>query len=78
MASADYLVSRCQASLDCMDRLHSARESLLADNTGEVTHFSFVKQHGYFQIIQLIFDKNDMSKQNTFLNDRSIYWNFFS
>uniref|UniRef100_A0A3Q3W6E4 Huntingtin-interacting protein 1-related protein n=1 Tax=Mola mola TaxID=94237 RepID=A0A3Q3W6E4_MOLML len=32
-SSADYLVSRCQASLDCMDRLHSARESLLADNT---------------------------------------------
>ncbi|XP_045073561.1 huntingtin-interacting protein 1-like isoform X3 [Coregonus clupeaformis] len=33
-SSADYLASRCQASLDCMDRLHSARDSYLADNTG--------------------------------------------
>uniref|UniRef100_A0A673ZYX7 Huntingtin-interacting protein 1-related protein n=1 Tax=Salmo trutta TaxID=8032 RepID=A0A673ZYX7_SALTR len=33
-SSADYLASRCQASLDCMARLHSARDSYLADNTG--------------------------------------------
>ena len=33
--SADYLASRCQASLDCMNRLHDAREAFLADNTGE-------------------------------------------
>uniref|UniRef100_A0A4W5QMA8 Huntingtin-interacting protein 1-related protein n=1 Tax=Hucho hucho TaxID=62062 RepID=A0A4W5QMA8_9TELE len=33
-SSADYLVFRCQASLDCMDRLHSARDRYLADNTG--------------------------------------------
>ncbi|XP_064830634.1 huntingtin-interacting protein 1-like isoform X3 [Oncorhynchus masou masou] len=34
-SSADYLASRCQASLDCMDRLHSARDGYLADNTGQ-------------------------------------------
>nr|XP_046170199.1 huntingtin-interacting protein 1-like isoform X1 [Oncorhynchus gorbuscha] len=33
-SSADYLASRCQASLACMDRLHSARDGYLADNTG--------------------------------------------
>lgn len=33
--SADYLASRCQASLDSMERLQSAREAFLADNTGE-------------------------------------------
>uniref|UniRef100_A0A4W5JPI2 Huntingtin-interacting protein 1 n=1 Tax=Hucho hucho TaxID=62062 RepID=A0A4W5JPI2_9TELE len=33
-SSADYLASRCRASLDCMARLHSARDSYLADNTG--------------------------------------------
>ncbi|XP_055752052.1 huntingtin-interacting protein 1-like isoform X2 [Salvelinus fontinalis] len=33
-SSADYLASRCQASRDCMDRLHSARDGYLADNTG--------------------------------------------
>ncbi|XP_014069335.1 huntingtin-interacting protein 1 isoform X1 [Salmo salar] len=33
-SSADYLASRCQASLDCMDRLHSARDGYMADNTG--------------------------------------------
>lgn len=32
-SSADYLASRCQASLDCMDRLPSAIETFLADNT---------------------------------------------
>uniref|UniRef100_A0A8C2XG07 Huntingtin-interacting protein 1-related protein n=1 Tax=Cyclopterus lumpus TaxID=8103 RepID=A0A8C2XG07_CYCLU len=35
LGSADYLASRCQASLTCMDRLHSAKEAFLADNTGE-------------------------------------------
>lgn len=34
---ADYLASRCQASLDCMDRLPSAIETFLADNTGSNT-----------------------------------------
>lgn len=33
---ADYLASRCQTSLDCMDRLHSTREAFLADSAGEV------------------------------------------
>uniref|UniRef100_A0A3P8TRA4 Huntingtin-interacting protein 1 n=1 Tax=Amphiprion percula TaxID=161767 RepID=A0A3P8TRA4_AMPPE len=33
-SSADYLASRCQASLDCVGRLHSARDAFLADNTG--------------------------------------------
>ncbi|KAM4565876.1 huntingtin-interacting protein 1 isoform 1-T1 [Odontesthes bonariensis] len=33
-SSADYLASRCQASLDCMNRLHDARQAFLADNTG--------------------------------------------
>ncbi|XP_067102245.1 LOW QUALITY PROTEIN: huntingtin-interacting protein 1 [Osmerus mordax] len=33
-SSADYLASRCQASLVCVDRLHSARDLYLADHTG--------------------------------------------
>ncbi|KAM9733802.1 huntingtin-interacting protein 1 [Menidia menidia] len=33
-SSADYLASRCQASLDCLDRVHCARETFLSDNTG--------------------------------------------
>uniref|UniRef100_A0A3P8YRF5 Huntingtin-interacting protein 1-related protein n=1 Tax=Esox lucius TaxID=8010 RepID=A0A3P8YRF5_ESOLU len=33
-SSADYLASRCQASLDCLDRLHSARNAYLSDNSG--------------------------------------------
>ncbi|KAM8904661.1 huntingtin-interacting protein 1 isoform 1-T1 [Spinachia spinachia] len=33
-SSADYLASRCHAALDCMDRLLSAKEAFLADNTG--------------------------------------------
>lgn len=37
--SADYLASRCQASLDCMQRLQCARNNFLTDNTGE-THTS--------------------------------------
>uniref|UniRef100_A0A3P8YRC0 I/LWEQ domain-containing protein n=1 Tax=Esox lucius TaxID=8010 RepID=A0A3P8YRC0_ESOLU len=32
-SSADYLASRCQASLDCLDRLHSARNAYLSDNS---------------------------------------------
>ncbi|KAG7226057.1 hypothetical protein INR49_018667, partial [Caranx melampygus] len=32
-SSADYLASRCQASLDCVNRLQSAREAYVADNT---------------------------------------------
>lgn len=41
--SADYLASRCQASLDCMDRLHSTREAFLTDSTGETIQISFVR-----------------------------------
>uniref|UniRef100_A0A8C4E1Y2 Huntingtin-interacting protein 1-related protein n=1 Tax=Dicentrarchus labrax TaxID=13489 RepID=A0A8C4E1Y2_DICLA len=40
-SSADYLASRCQASLDCMDRLTSTRETFLADNTGERVQSNF-------------------------------------
>uniref|UniRef100_A0A7N6AIC3 Huntingtin-interacting protein 1-related protein n=1 Tax=Anabas testudineus TaxID=64144 RepID=A0A7N6AIC3_ANATE len=36
-SSADYLASRCQASLDCLDRLHSARGAFVANSTGERT-----------------------------------------
>ncbi|XP_033833314.1 huntingtin-interacting protein 1 isoform X2 [Periophthalmus magnuspinnatus] len=32
-SSADYLASRCRASLDCIDRLPPAMETFLADNT---------------------------------------------
>ncbi|XP_067363365.1 huntingtin-interacting protein 1 isoform X2 [Channa argus] len=32
-SSADYLASRCQAALECMDRLNSARETFVADST---------------------------------------------
>uniref|UniRef100_A0A7N9B0F1 Huntingtin interacting protein 1 n=1 Tax=Mastacembelus armatus TaxID=205130 RepID=A0A7N9B0F1_9TELE len=35
-SSADYLASRCQASLDCLDRLHSAREAFIADSVSEL------------------------------------------
>ncbi|XP_075956675.1 huntingtin-interacting protein 1 [Anarhichas minor] len=45
--SADYLASRCQASLDCMDRLHSAREAFLADNTGVSELVRVVTQCGH-------------------------------
>lgn len=44
---ADYLACRCQASLDCMDRLHSAREGFLSDNTGERIQGSFVRDAIY-------------------------------
>ncbi|XP_031716421.1 huntingtin-interacting protein 1 isoform X3 [Anarrhichthys ocellatus] len=46
-SSADYLASRCQASLDCMDRLHSAREAFLADNTGVSELVRVVTQCGH-------------------------------
>lgn len=34
---ADYLASRCQASLDAMEQLHKSREAFMADNSGEST-----------------------------------------
>ncbi|XP_039674586.1 huntingtin-interacting protein 1 isoform X3 [Perca fluviatilis] len=46
-SSADYLASRCQASLDCIDRLHSAREAFLADNTGVSELVRVVTQCGH-------------------------------
>ncbi|XP_018515557.1 huntingtin-interacting protein 1 isoform X2 [Lates calcarifer] len=46
-SSADYLASRCQASLDCMDRLHSAREAFIADNTGVFELLRVVTQCGH-------------------------------
>ncbi|CAL8346218.1 unnamed protein product [Arctogadus glacialis] len=46
-SSADYLVSRCQASLDCIDRLNSARESFLADSTGGSELVRAVTQCGH-------------------------------
>uniref|UniRef100_A0A8C1M3H0 Huntingtin-interacting protein 1-related protein n=1 Tax=Cyprinus carpio TaxID=7962 RepID=A0A8C1M3H0_CYPCA len=38
-SSADYLVSRCQVALDCVERLQSARDGFVSDNTGEL-HFA--------------------------------------
>uniref|UniRef100_A0A3B4VEL3 Huntingtin-interacting protein 1 n=1 Tax=Seriola dumerili TaxID=41447 RepID=A0A3B4VEL3_SERDU len=46
-SSADYLASRCQASLDCVDRLHSAREAFIADNTGVSDLLRVVTQCGH-------------------------------
>ncbi|XP_029301652.1 huntingtin-interacting protein 1 isoform X2 [Cottoperca gobio] len=46
-SSADYLASRCQASLDCMDRLNSARGTFLADNTGVSELVRVVTQCGH-------------------------------
>ncbi|XP_040901866.1 huntingtin-interacting protein 1 isoform X1 [Toxotes jaculatrix] len=46
-SSADYLASRCQASLDCMDRLNSAREAFIADNTGVFELLRVVTQCGH-------------------------------
>ncbi|XP_047449575.1 huntingtin-interacting protein 1 isoform X2 [Mugil cephalus] len=46
-SSADYLASRCQASLDCMDRLHSAREAFLSDSTGVSELVRVVTQCGH-------------------------------
>lgn len=36
VSSADYLASRCQASLDCMERLRVAREGYCADDSSEL------------------------------------------
>uniref|UniRef100_A0A3B4DM87 Huntingtin-interacting protein 1 n=1 Tax=Pygocentrus nattereri TaxID=42514 RepID=A0A3B4DM87_PYGNA len=33
-SSADYLMSRCQAALDCVDRLQLARDSFVSNNAG--------------------------------------------
>ncbi|XP_026175634.1 huntingtin-interacting protein 1 isoform X2 [Mastacembelus armatus] len=46
-SSADYLASRCQASLDCLDRLHSAREAFIADSTGVSELVRAVTQCGH-------------------------------
>ncbi|XP_028320431.1 huntingtin-interacting protein 1 isoform X1 [Gouania willdenowi] len=46
-SSADYLASRCQASLDCLERLHSARESFLADSTSVSELVRVVTQCGH-------------------------------
>lgn len=46
-SSADYLASRCQASLDCMERLQSTREAFLADNTGVSDLVRAVTQCGH-------------------------------
>ncbi|MEQ2166071.1 hypothetical protein GOODEAATRI_023920 [Goodea atripinnis] len=46
-SSADYLASRCQASLDSMDRLKSARETFLADNTAVLELVRVVTQCGH-------------------------------
>ncbi|XP_051813719.1 huntingtin-interacting protein 1 isoform X2 [Acanthochromis polyacanthus] len=46
-SSADYLASRCQASLDCVGRLHSARDAFLADNTGVSELVRVVTQCGH-------------------------------
>ncbi|XP_008280851.1 huntingtin-interacting protein 1 [Stegastes partitus] len=46
-SSADYLASRCQASLDCVERLHSARDAFLADNTGVSDLVRMVTQCGH-------------------------------
>uniref|UniRef100_A0A7N6BXB6 Huntingtin-interacting protein 1-related protein n=1 Tax=Anabas testudineus TaxID=64144 RepID=A0A7N6BXB6_ANATE len=35
-SSADYLASRCQASLDCLDRLHSARGAFVANTVSDL------------------------------------------
>ncbi|XP_074535389.1 huntingtin-interacting protein 1 isoform X2 [Halichoeres trimaculatus] len=46
-SSADYLASRCQASINCMDRLQSAREAFVADNTGISELMRVVTQCGH-------------------------------
>ncbi|KAK2831224.1 hypothetical protein Q7C36_016310 [Tachysurus vachellii] len=33
-SSADYLLSRCQAAVECVDRLQTAKDSFVSDNTG--------------------------------------------
>lgn len=46
-SSADYLASRCQASLDCIDRLSPALENFLADNTAVSELVRAVTQCGH-------------------------------
>ncbi|XP_034460357.1 huntingtin-interacting protein 1 isoform X2 [Hippoglossus hippoglossus] len=46
-SSADYLASRCQASLGCMDRLHSASEAFTADDTDVSELLRVVTQCGH-------------------------------
>ncbi|XP_004561478.1 huntingtin-interacting protein 1 isoform X1 [Maylandia zebra] len=46
-SSADYLASRCQASLECMERLNSTRVAFLADNTGVSELVRAVTQSGH-------------------------------
>ncbi|XP_062241209.1 huntingtin-interacting protein 1 isoform X1 [Platichthys flesus] len=46
-SSADYLASRCQASLDCMDRLHSASKAFTADDTDVSELLRVVTQCGH-------------------------------
>ncbi|XP_037835628.1 huntingtin-interacting protein 1 isoform X4 [Kryptolebias marmoratus] len=46
-SSADYLASRCQASLDCIERLRRAREAFSADNTAVTELVRVVTQCGH-------------------------------
>ncbi|XP_056298064.1 huntingtin-interacting protein 1-related protein-like [Pseudoliparis swirei] len=46
-SSADYLALRCQASLSCLERLHSARDVYLADHTGVSELVRVVTQCGH-------------------------------
>ncbi|XP_026221265.1 huntingtin-interacting protein 1 isoform X2 [Anabas testudineus] len=46
-SSADYLASRCQASLDCLDRLHSARGAFVANSTAVSDLVRVVTQCGH-------------------------------
>ncbi|XP_019741502.1 huntingtin-interacting protein 1 isoform X1 [Hippocampus comes] len=46
-SSADYLASRCQASLDCVVQLHPARDAFLADDTGVSQLLKVVTQCGH-------------------------------
>ncbi|KAK2847081.1 hypothetical protein Q5P01_010080 [Channa striata] len=46
-SSADYLASRCQATLDCMDRLSSSIEAFIADSTGVSELVRVVTQCGH-------------------------------
>ncbi|XP_032401004.1 huntingtin-interacting protein 1 isoform X3 [Xiphophorus hellerii] len=46
-SSADYLASRCQASLNSMERLQSASEAFLADNTAVLELVRVVTQCGH-------------------------------
>ncbi|XP_061684480.1 huntingtin-interacting protein 1 isoform X2 [Syngnathoides biaculeatus] len=45
--SADYLASRCRASLDCVERLHPARDAFLANDAGASQLLRVVTQCGH-------------------------------